>query len=74
MSNYKELSWQEFYKLIKKQERKERKRRLNMSEEERKREDEEKEEYYKELMNLEMEELNSIMHGIYSSADCGIDW
>lgn len=72
--NCKELSWQEFYKLIKKQERKERKRRLNMSKEELKREDEEKEEYYKELMNLEMEELNSIIHGIYSSADCGIDW
>lgn len=70
----KELSWQQFYKLIKKQEEKEKKRRLNMSEEERKKEDEEKERYLNELRDLEMEELNSIMHGIYSSADCGIDW
>lgn len=74
MSNHKELSWEEFDKLCKECEEKEKRRRMNLSEEERKKEDEEKERYLNELRDLEMEELNSIMHGIYSSADCGIDW
>ena len=74
MSNYKEFTWEEFDKFCKENEEKEKQRRMNLSEEERKKEDEEMEKEYDELRNLEMQELDSIMHGIYSSADCGIDW
>lgn len=74
MSNYKELNWEEFDKLCKECEEKEKQRRMNLSKEERKKEDEEKERYLNELRDLEMEELDSVMHGIYSSADYGIDW